>query len=136
MPEPEASNGRAWLIVIAVILGLFCIAGPLVLHFGQKRHDRLDYDVYARFPVGQPIAPGEVYASAVVAVMQHELDGITGWRPNDFFLWGPSLWADNNSNRQLGIIQAVRESVRVFKDHLTKVSSNEYDANLVEADTA
>jgi len=29
----------------------------------------------------------------------------------------------------------VRETTRVFKDHLTKVSSNEYDPNLVIADT-
>jgi hypothetical protein len=43
--------------------------------------------------------------------------------------------ADNNANRQLGIIQTVRESVRVLKDHLTKVSSTEFDPNLVDADT-
>ena len=30
---------------------------------------------------------------------------------------------------------AVRETTRVFKDHLTKVSSNQYDQNLVIADT-
>ena len=42
---------------------------------------------------------------------------------------------DNNSDRQLGIIQAVRETTRIFKDHLTKVSSNQYDPNLVIADT-
>jgi hypothetical protein len=29
----------------------------------------------------------------------------------------------------------VRETTRIFKDHLTKVSSNEYDPNLVIADT-
>jgi hypothetical protein len=43
--------------------------------------------------------------------------------------------ADNNANRQLGIILVVRETMRVFKDHLTKISSNEYDPNLVIADT-
>ncbi len=46
------------------------------------------------------------------------------------------MMADNNANRQLGIIQALRESVRVFKDNLTKVSATEYDTNLVVADTA
>ena len=68
--------------------------------------------------------------------MDHELDSGTGWRPNDFVLWGPDVMADNNANRQLGIILAVRESTRVLKDHLTKVSSTEYDPNLVIADTA
>ena len=135
MPEDGVAKRRWGWAVLAVVLVLLVLAGPLILHFGQKRHDVLDFDVNARFPASQPIAGGEVFAGAVIAVMQHELDGLTGWRPNDFVLWGPGLWADNNANRQLGIIQALRESVRVFKDHLTKVSSNEYDPNLVEADT-
>jgi hypothetical protein len=67
--------------------------------------------------------------------MEHELDGTFGWRPNDFLLWGPTLWADNNAHRQQGIIHGIRETMRVFKDNLTKVSSNVYDHNLVEADT-
>jgi hypothetical protein len=123
-------------IAAIVILVLLVIGGPLLLHFGQKRHDRLGWDVATQFPQNQPIVGGEVFATTVIAIMEHELNGTTGWRPNDFVLWGPHLWADNNSNRQLGIIQALRESVRVFKDHLTKVSSNEFDPNLVAADTA
>src|SRR5512139_3081311 len=128
-----ARTGWIAAVVIAVLL---CIGGPLLLHFGQKRHNRLRWDVNAQFPPSQALAGGEVYAATVIAILEHELNGITGWRPNDFLLWGPHLWADNNSNRQLGIIQALRESVRVFKDHLTKVSSNEFDPNLVAADTA
>ena len=130
-------EGRKPLVIVLLIVGvLLLVGGPLLLHFGQKRHNHLDFDVAARYPADRPIVSGEVYASAVIAIMEHELDGVTGWRPNDFVLWGPALWADNNANRQRGIIQTVRESVRVFKDHLTKVSSNEYDRNLVDADTA
>ena len=135
MAERSGTAGVRWIAVV-VIAVLLCIGGPLVLHFGQKRHDRLAWDVTAQFPPDQPIVGGEVFATTVIAIMEHELDGTTGWRPNDFVLWGPHLWADNNANRQLGIIQALRESVRVFKDHLTKVSSNEFDPNLVAADTA
>ncbi len=127
---------RVRWITVAIVMVVLCIGGPLVLHFGQKRHNRLAWDVNAQFPPNQPIVGGEVYAGTVIAIMEHELNGTTGWRPNDFVLWGPHLWADNNANRQLGIIQALRESVRVFKDHLTKVSSNEFDPNLVAADTA
>jgi len=123
------------MIVAGVVALLLVVAGPLVLHFGQKRHNVLTFDVAAQFPADKPIVGGEVFATAVIAIMEHELGGFTGWRPNDFVLWGPGLWADNNANRQLGIIQAVRESVRVLKDNLTKVSSNEFDSNLVEADT-
>jgi hypothetical protein len=133
--ESVAKRGGRWAIALAVVLGVLIIAGPLLLHFGQRRHNVLDFDVNARFPANQPLVGGEVFAGALIAIMEHELDGVTGWRPNDFVLWGPRLWADNNANRQLGIIQALRESVRVFKDHLTKVSSNEYDHDLVEADT-
>jgi hypothetical protein len=122
-------------IVMLIVALVLVVGGPLLLHFGQKRHDHLDFDIDARFPADRPLVGGEVFASTLAAVVDHELNGVTGWRPNDFVLWGPMLWADNNSNRQLGIILAVRESVRVFKDHLTKVSSNEYDKNLVNADT-
>jgi hypothetical protein len=132
----DAGNrARGWLAAIVVVMLLFAVVGPLVLHFGQKRHDVLPFNVETAFPPDKPIVGGEVFATTVIALMEHELNGFTGWRPNDFVLWGPRLWADNNANRQLGIIQALRESVRVFKDHLTKVSSNEYDPNLVAADT-
>ncbi len=107
----------------------------VALHFGQKLHDRLDYNIDQAFPTDKPFVPGEVYASMLAAIVDHELHSGFGWRPNDFFLWGPRLMADNNANRQLGIIMAVRETMRVFKDHLTKISSNEYDSNLVIADT-
>jgi hypothetical protein len=111
------------------------MGGNLALHFGQKHHNRLDYNIDQLFPPNKPTVPGEIYASTLAAIMDHELHTGFGWRPNDFFLWGPKVAADNNSDRQLGIIQAVRETTRIFKDHLTKVSSNQYDPNLVIADT-
>ena len=127
-------NRNRLLIGAAAIL-LIWVGGNLALHFGQKRHDRLDYNIDQLFPPDKPPPPGEIYASTLAAIMDHELHTGFGWRPNDFFLWGPKVAADNNSDRQLGIIQAVRETTRVFKDHLTKVSSNQYDPNLVIADT-
>jgi hypothetical protein len=126
---------RAALALGALVLVVLA-ACPIVLHVTQRSHDVLPFSVAAAYPQGKPFVRGEVFASTIVALVEHELDGATGWRPNDFFLWGPALWADNNANRQLGIILAVRESTRVLKDHLTKVSSTEYDPNLVEADTA
>jgi hypothetical protein len=123
--------GRLGSIGVAVLVVALLLT-PLVLHFGQKRHDR----VLIELP--RPSAPdaprGAAVATAAAGVMQAELDGFTGWRPNDLPPWGPQLGPDNNASRQLGILQALRESVRVFKDHLTKVSSDEYDPNLVQAD--
>src|SRR5579863_1282870 len=120
------AGGIAVAVLVLVNLGL---------HFGQIRHDRLDYSISQTFPPDKPFVPGEIYATTLAAIMENELNGFFGWRPNDFFLWGMRVMADNNANRQLGIIMAVRETTRVFKDHLTKVSSNEYDPNLVIADT-
>lgn len=122
--------------VLYIVIGLFAVFvfGGLVLHFGQKRHDVLSFDLDAAYPPDKPLVGGEAYAATASAIMNHELTSLTGWRPNDFILWGPSVAADNNASRQLGIIQSLRETVRVMKDHLTKVSSTEYDANLVNAD--
>jgi hypothetical protein len=126
-------RGNAAPYVVALILVAW-LGSVLVLHFAQRRHDQLPFDVDAAFPPDRQLVGGEAFSSTAAAVMDHELRSGTGWRPNDFFLWGPSVGPDNNAHRQLGIIQALRESVRVMKDHLTKISSNEYDANLVEAD--
>jgi hypothetical protein len=126
---------RNRLLIGAAGLLLIWIVANLALHFGQKRHDHLDYDIAALFPADKPFPPGEIYASTLATIMEHELHTGFGWRPNDFFLWGPKVGPDNNSDRQLGIIMAVRETTRIFKDHLTKVSSNQYDPNLVIADT-
>jgi hypothetical protein len=126
---------RNRILIGAATVLLAWIAVNLALHIGQKRHDVLAYHIDQRFPPDKPTVPGEIYATTVAEIMEHELHSGFGWRPNDFFLWGPKVGPDNNSDRQLGIIQAIRETVRIFKDHLTKVSSNQYDPNLVIADT-
>jgi hypothetical protein len=129
-------DGGALLWTLLVLVVLSSAGTPILLHFTQKAHDRLPFDVVAQFPPDGPPTKGEAFATTAAALIEHELRSPTGWRPNDFVLWGPRVAADNNANRQLGIIQALRESVRVLKDHLTKVSSDEYDQNLVLAETA
>jgi hypothetical protein len=121
-------------IVVGALLFAF-VAGSIALHFGQKAHNRIDMDLDVEFPPDKGHVPGEVLATVMARIMEHELDGTFGWRPNDFFLWGPTLWADNNSNRQMGIIHGIRETMLVFRDNLTKVSANVYDHNLLDADT-
>lgn len=118
------------------LLVLLWLASVAALHFAQIRHNRLPLDLSREFPAGESPPPGAQLATTLAAIVDHELHGGTGWRPNDFILWGPKLWADNNANRQLGIIQAVRENARAFKDHMTKVSSDQYDPNLSVAETA
>jgi hypothetical protein len=126
---------RATLVFLA-LLAVAALGAPVVLHVTQRGHDVLPFSVAAEYPDGKAIVRGEVFASTLAAVVEHELGGFSGWRPNDLVAWGPAVLADNNANRQLGILLAVRESTRVLKDHLTKVSSTEYDPNLVAADTA
>lgn len=136
MPDSQSGQRGAVGVAVLILLAVLFSLGPLVLHFMQQAHNELPLVVEQEFPDDAEMIPGEAFATTLKAIVQHELDGRTGWRPNDFFLWGPSLWADNNANRQLGIIQAVRESARVFKDHLTKISSDQFDENLQQADTA
>jgi hypothetical protein len=126
---------RRNLIVAAIAICVLWFAAIVALHFGQIRHDKLPYEINAEYPPGKPFKPGAIFASTLAAIVDHELHSGFGWRPNDLFFWGPRLMADNNANRQIGIIMAVRETTRVFKDNLTKVSSNQYDPNLVIADT-
>jgi hypothetical protein len=133
--QDKGGRARAIRIAVGTLLVVGLVFGPLILHFTQKRHNRLPFAVAQSFPEEQSMVPGEAFATTLIEVMDHELSSLTGWRPNDLFLWGPVLWADNNSNRQLGIIRALRESVRVLRDNLTKVSATEYDQNLIDADT-
>jgi len=121
--------------IIACALLLVFLVGSIALHFSQKAHNRIALDLDAEFPPEKDHLPGEILATVLAKIMDHELDSTFGWRPNDFFLWGPTFWADNNANRQMGIIHGIRETMRVFKDNLTKVSANVYDNNLLEADT-
>jgi hypothetical protein len=126
-------RGNTPLLMIAAVL-IALLIGALSLHFTMKRYCHLPFDVNAAYPPDKTLVGGEAFAATAAAIMDHELHSGTGWRPNDFFLWGPAIGPDNKASRQLGIIQALRESVRVFKDHLTKISATEYDSNLVEAD--
>jgi hypothetical protein len=126
---------RRTLIIAAVAILVLWLGSILALHFGQIRHDHLPFDLSKEYPSDKTSKPGAMLASTMAAIVDHELHSGFGWRPNDFYPWGPKVMADNNANRQIGIIMAVRETVRVFKDHLTKVSSNQYDQNLVIADT-
>jgi hypothetical protein len=121
--------------ILAGVALAILIAINLALHFGQIYHDRLPFDVDRAFPAGKPFVAGELYATTMAEIVDRELHSGFGWRPNDLFIWGPTLMADNNASRQVGIIMAMRETSRVFKDDLTKISSNEYDPNLVIADT-
>lgn len=123
------------LVGLAGAAAVLLLALNLGLHFAQKAHDRLDYDIERAFPPDKPFVPGEIFATTLANIVEHELKSPFGWRPNDFPPWGPRVSADNNANRQLGIIMAARETARVFKDHLTKISSNDYDTDLVVADT-
>lgn len=131
-----SSTDRGWLRIAGGLIALvLLLGGPILLHFRQIAHNELP-PLETRLPEGKPFVPGMAFAATAKALIEHELDSVTGWRPNDFVLWGPDLWADNNAHRQFGIIQTLRESVRVAKDHLTKISSDEFDENLVAADTA
>lgn len=121
--------------IIAAAVPILILGTAIALHYGQKVHNEPAFDMDTLFPTDIAYPAGQIFATTIAEVMRIELDGFFGWRPNDFFLWGPRLLADNNANRQIGIINAIRETMRVFKDNLTKVSGADFDPNLLEADT-
>lgn len=125
---------RTALILPVALVGVV-VATSLALHFLQKSHNLMRHSLDELFPQGQKTVPGEIMARTLWEIMDHELNAPFGWRPNDFFLWGPRLWADNNASRQMGIIQGIRETTRVFRDNLTRISSEEFDPNLRLAET-
>jgi len=131
----SGQRGNATVIVLLVLFLGIGVFGPFALHLAQNRHNVVA-PVAKRYPPDRKVVSGEVFAGTLAELLRHELEGGTGWRPNDFLLWGPGLWADNNANRQLGIVQAARRTATIFKDHLTKISSNEYDPNLVRAEAS
>ena len=59
----------------AMVIAAFVLIN-LGLHFGQKRHDRLDYSVSQTFPPDKPFVPGEIYATTLAAIMENELNGV------------------------------------------------------------
>ena len=125
---------RRLVVIFLILFALFVLILPIGLHFGQTRHNQLDISLIPEGGEAERPLPGVAFGTAASALIGQEIDGFTGWRPNDLFFWGPDFFADNNANRQLGILQAMRETMRVFKDHLTKISSEDYDPNLVAVD--
>jgi len=129
-----------WLRWIGILVALLAVSigliMPLVLHLGQLGHNRLEYNVDLAFPIDKEVPKGEPLATTLVELMEHELNGWTGWRPNDLFPLNPEWTADNNYNRQLGILKAVRVTTQGFQQHLTKFRGGEQDRNLLAADNA
>src|SRR5260370_2891747 len=107
---------------IGIILGgvaALLIVINLALHFGQKHHDRLDYDVNTAFPPDKPFLPEEIYATTLAEIMDHELHTGFGWRPNDFFLSAPHVIAANNADHLLVSILSALSAVRGLKELFT-----------------
>ncbi len=126
MFRPPRRSGR--------VLILLWLSGMVALWIGQGRHNQLPLEFESEEFASRTFQPGEIFAPTLIALMNHELQDGFGWRPNDFFLWGPRLWADNNAARQLGLLQAFRKSLQAFKEHLTKDSDNNVDPDVFEAD--
>ena len=64
--ERVSRGGISWLAIAGILLALSILIVPLILHFGQKRHDVLPFDVDAQFPADKPIVGGEVFAGCYV----------------------------------------------------------------------
>jgi hypothetical protein len=84
--------------------------------------------------IKRPGIPGLEFTDAVARVMKDELESFGGWRPNDL-VFG-NIW-HNRKYEQLGKLEVVRHTVRVFKQDIARSGGmDKFDPNvaLAEAD--
>jgi len=78
---------------------------------------------------------GMLMISVPLVLTSSSRSGGAGQRIMVGVMIGVAFYVLNRVVNQMGIIHGIRETMRVFRDNLTKVSANVYDPNLVEADT-
>ena len=79
------------IIVVGVLLVVLVDRHPDRCTSRRSATTVLPFDVDAAYPPDKTLVGGEAFASTAAAIMDHELHGGTGWRPNDFILWGPAI---------------------------------------------
>ncbi|MDH4121776.1 MAG: DUF2333 family protein [Deltaproteobacteria bacterium] len=115
---------RGTLAATAAALGALLWAGVGVYQ-SQPAQPAISFD---------PKAPaGNAMLTTTAALMETQLDGQGGWLPNDSLL-SPGRFLDNLPHHQRGVLQVIRHTTRVLRDHLTRQRTS--DAVLPEADQA
>ena len=74
----------------AVVLADLCSLINLALHFGQIHHDQLNFAVEPRFPPDKPFIPGEIYATTLAEIVDHELNSRLWLAAQRSFHLGPA----------------------------------------------
>ena len=78
--------------IVACVLLLTFLVGSIALHFSQKAHNRIELDLDREFPPEEAFAPGEIFATVLARIMEHELDSTFGWRPRSKRTYSRNSW--------------------------------------------
>lgn len=122
--EPDTKRPRRtvlWLVLGAI--GLF-VAFCLVVMIANYRFPQF----FKVEPAKQPIV-GLTSTRTLIAITEKMVDP---WLPNDLF-W-PTILLDNPQNFQLGLLEAVRYTSRVYRDKVTRLrTTDKIDPDIEQA---
>ena len=74
MSSLRNDRGNAVVYMVAAVL-IALLVGLLSLHFAQKRHNRLPYDVQAAYPPDKQLVGGEAFASTAAGLRNSSIFG-------------------------------------------------------------
>lgn len=102
---------RTWLL--AGLVGLAVLAWLVVAWVQSDKPDPPET------PQGEGLPTGHRTVESTVRLMEAQLNSAGGWLPNDLPV-SPSYLLDNVPAFQIGVLDVVRHTARVLRDHLTR----------------
>ena len=109
----EGAGGLPWVKLAAGVVAVLVVASVVIMI--------ANYQFPAFFTLeGDYEKPGLLYTDSLIKISE---DMTANWLPNDT-LW-PTIFLDNPQNFQLGELEAVRYSVRIMRDKLSRLRTTD-----------
>ncbi|MBW2091477.1 MAG: DUF2333 family protein [Deltaproteobacteria bacterium] len=111
--EGQALIGRRWIWVILGVLGLLVAACFIIMIANYKFPSFFDVDQ------GQQVTG--ISSTRTIIALSEKMT--RRWLPNDKFY--PTIFLDNPQNFQLGLLESIRYTTRVFRDKVTRLRTTD-----------
>ena len=114
-PDSESDEGRRklWPTAVAVLVVVLAVASVVIMISNYRFPHFFDQEV-------QGETPGLLFTDTLITLSEEMADR---WLVNDKIY--PTVFLDNPQNFQLGELEAVRYSVRVLRDKLTRLRTTD-----------